>query len=76
MLSSVLITHSCVCAAFLLRDVRYSTDNEGRRHLRCCIMEISGSDAIEMPRLPVHHFPILPDTTEVTFEHVACASVA
>ena len=35
-------------------------------------MEISGSDAIEMPRLPVHHFPILPDTTEViTFEHVA-----
>ena len=24
-----------------------------------------------MPHLPVHHFPILPDTTEVTFEHAA-----
>ena len=34
-------------------------------------MEILGSDAIEMPRLPVHHFPILPDTTVVTFERIA-----
>ena len=34
-------------------------------------MEISGSDAIEMPCLPVHHFSIPPDTAEVTFEHAA-----
>jgi len=52
-----------------LRDIHYSTDNEGCRHLRSCIVEIPGSDAIEMPHLPVHHFPILADITDITFEH-------
>lgn len=39
--------------------------------MKCCIVEIQGSSAIEMPHLPAHHFPILPDTTEVTFKHTA-----
>ena len=54
-----------------LRDVRYWTDEDGRRHMKSCIVEIPGSDAIEMPHLPAHHFPILPDTTDITFEHTA-----
>jgi len=52
-----------------LCDIRYSTDNEGRRRLKSCIVEIPGSDAIEMPHLPVHHFPILADITDITFKH-------
>ena len=54
-----------------LRGVRYSVDREGRRLLNSCIVKIPGSDPVEMPRLPLHHFPILPDTTDITFEHSA-----
>jgi len=54
-----------------LRKVRYSTDMDGRRHLDSCVVEIPGSDAMEMPHLPPHHFPILPDLTDITFEHPA-----
>ena len=54
-----------------LCGVWYCTDEEGRRHMKSCIVEIPGSDAIEMPHLPAHHFPILPDTTDITFEHTA-----
>ena len=54
-----------------LRKLRYYTDNEGRRYLKSCIVEIPGSDNVEMPHLPPHHFPILPDTTELKFEHGA-----
>ena len=54
-----------------LRAVRFSTDGEGRRHLKSCVVEIPGADAVEMPHLPKHHFPILADTTDITFEHSA-----
>ena len=30
---------------------------------------MNNSDAVEMPHLPSHHFPILPDSTEIKFEH-------
>ena len=53
----------------ILRRIRYFCDREGRRYLKSCIVEIPGSDVVEMPHLPVHHFPILPDTTELRFEH-------
>ena len=39
--------------------------------MKSCIVEIPGSDAVEIPHLPAHHFPILPDTTDITFEHTA-----
>ena len=52
-----------------LRKVRYFTDNDGRRYLKSCVVEIPDSVAVEIPHLPPHHFPILPDTTELKFEH-------
>ena len=52
-----------------LRRIRYFTDREGRRYLKSCIVEIPGSDGVEVPHLPRHHFPIMPDTTELKFEH-------
>ena len=39
----------------------YFNDGDGRRYLKSCVVEIPG--------LPVRHFPILPDTTELKFEH-------
>ena len=52
-----------------LRRIRYFTDREGRRYLTSCIVEIPGSGDVEVPHLPKHHFPIMPDTTELKFEH-------
>ena len=52
-----------------LRRIRYFTDREGRRYLKSCIVEIPGSDDVVVPHLPKHHFPIMPDTTELKFEH-------
>ena len=52
-----------------LRKVRYFTDTEGRRHLRSCVVEIPNSEDVEIPHLPKHHFPVLPDTTDLKFEH-------
>jgi len=54
-----------------LRRIRYFTDREGQRHLKSCIVEIPDSDAVGMPHLPAHHFPVLPDSTELRFEHGA-----
>jgi ATP-dependent exoDNAse (exonuclease V) alpha subunit len=54
-----------------LRAVRCVTDVEGRRYLDSCVVEIPGSDPIEMGCLPEHYFPILPDVTELKFEHPA-----
>ena len=54
-----------------LHDIRYSTNDEGKRQLTSCIVQIPDSDPVEMPNLPKHHFPILSDTTDITFEHSA-----
>ena len=43
------------------RKIRYLTDGERRQHPKSCIAELPGSDEVEMPHLPNHHFPILPD---------------
>ena len=53
----------------ILRKVRYFEDAEGLRHLKSCVVEIENADAVEMPHLPKHHFPILPDITDLKFEH-------
>ena len=53
----------------ILRKVRYFEDAEGQRHLKSCVVEIENADAVEMPHLPRHHFPILPDITDLKFEH-------
>lgn len=52
-----------------LRKIRYFINEEGRRCLKSCVVEIKGTDAVDIPRLPKHHFPILPDTTDLKFEH-------
>ena len=54
-----------------LRAARYSTDDTGNRHLNSCIVEVTGADGEEMPHLPPQHFPILADTTDITYEHSA-----
>jgi hypothetical protein len=54
-----------------LRHVRHSTDSEGKRHLNSCVVEISGCDTVEVNHLPNGHFPVLPDVTELRFEHAA-----
>lgn len=54
-----------------LRKVRFFTDADGRRYLKSCVVEIPDTDAVEVPHLPKHHFPILPDTTDLVFEHGA-----
>ena len=54
-----------------LREVRYTSGDKGRRYLKSCIVEIPGADAVEMAHLPERHFPILPDVTEIKFEHSA-----
>ena len=54
-----------------LRAVRFTTDVERRRYLSSCVVDIPGSDTVEMDYLPEHHFPVLPDVTELKFEHVA-----
>lgn len=39
--------------------------------MKWCVVEIPGSDVDAMPHLPVNHFLILPDTTDITYEHTA-----
>jgi len=53
----------------ILYRMGYFVDCEGRWYLKSCMVEIPGSDNIEIPHLPKHHFPILPDTTDLKFEH-------
>jgi len=55
----------------ILRRIRYFTGKDGKRYLKSCVVEIPDSDAVAMPHLPEHHFPILPDSTELKFEHGA-----
>ena len=55
----------------MLRMIRYFADEDGRRYLKSCVVEITDSNAISLPHLPAHHFPILPDTTELKFEYGA-----
>ena len=52
----------------VLRRIRYLTD-DGQRHLKSCTVEITSSDAVEIPDLPKHHFPTLPDSMEVKLEY-------
>ena len=52
-----------------LWKVRYFTDDDGRRYRKSCVVEIPDSAAVEILHLPPHHFPVLPDTTELKFEH-------
>ena len=41
----------------------------GAEALKSCVVEIPGAEGIEVPHLPRCHFPILPETTELRFEH-------
>ena len=52
-----------------LKRIRYFTNNAGLRVLKSCVVEIPGAEDVDIPNLPKHHFPILPDTTELKFEH-------
>ena len=53
----------------ILKKIRYFTGMDQRRYLKSCVVEIPGSGPIDMPHLPRHQFPILPDTMELKFEH-------
>ena len=52
-----------------LKKIRHFTNNMGHRVLKSCVVEIHGAEDVEVPHLPKHHFPILPETTELRFEH-------
>ena len=52
-----------------LRAVRYETGQDGRRYLTSGVVEIRDADQVEMVDLPKHHFPVLPDVTEINFEN-------
>jgi len=52
-----------------LRRIRFFTDANGKRYLKSCVVEVPGSESVEIPDLPQHHFPVLPDSTELKFEH-------
>lgn len=54
-----------------VRAVRYTTDGDGRRYLSSCVIEVANSDSVAMKGLPEHCFPILPDITDIKFEHPA-----
>ena len=55
----------------ILRQIRYFTNADGQRYLKSCVVEIPNSEDVDIPHLPKHHFPVLPDTTELRFEHGA-----
>ena len=50
-------------------------DAAGRQRFNSCIVEVVGAGGVEMPHLPPQHFPILPDTTDITDEHSVIAQV-
>ena len=52
-----------------LRKIRYFRNNAGLRVVKSCVAEIPGAEVVEIPHLPKHNFPVLPDTTELRFEH-------
>jgi hypothetical protein len=52
-----------------LRRIRYFSNSNGERYLKSCVVEIPNSDVVSMPHLPERHFPILPDSTKLKFEH-------
>ena len=53
----------------VLRRIRYFVDDQNQRYLKSCVVEIPNADSVAIPHLPAHHFPILPDTVELKFEH-------
>ena len=54
-----------------LRKVQYETDEDGKQYLTSSIVEVVSSDPVDMAQLPKHHFPVLPDVTEITYKHNA-----
>ena len=52
-----------------LKKIRYFTNNMGHGVLNSCAVEIHGAEDVEVSHLPTCHFPILPETTELRFEH-------
>ena len=55
----------------MLEDEIFLTTMDDCEYLNSCVVEIPSSDSIEMANLPEHRFPILPDVTEIKFEHNA-----
>ena len=52
-----------------LKQIRYTSDNEGRRFLRSCIVDVKHSSNETLPNLPPHHIPIIEDSVELRFTH-------
>ena len=55
---------------FLWR-VQYQTDEDEKRYLTSSVVEVVGSNPVDIAQLPKHHFPVLPDVMEITYEHSA-----
>ena len=59
-----------------LCKIRFFADTEGRRYPKSCVVEIPGTDAVELSHLLKHRFPILPDSTDLGFEHGASRRIS
>ena len=52
-----------------LRRIRYTVDNQGRRHVTSCIVHLPDVSGDGMPNLGDKEYPILADTTDIIFKH-------
>lgn len=46
-----------------LKAVRSDTGGDGKRRLKSCVVELPGTEDVQMKASPAKHFPTLPDTT-------------
>jgi len=52
-----------------ITQIRYHIDEENHRYLNSVVIHIPDSSDEKMGLLPPHHLPILPDSTDIVFEH-------
>lgn len=53
----------------ILKQIRYRTDNEGRRHAISCVVHTPNTSGENMPHLPEHHVVALEDCVDMIFIH-------
>ena len=52
-----------------VKDIRYHTNDHGRRHLLSVIVHIPESSSSHFTNLSPHDYPILPDSTDFQMTH-------
>jgi hypothetical protein len=52
-----------------VKSIRYYLNELGERHLRSCVVEINDACLDPMPHLSVQNYPIISDTTKISYTH-------